>query len=398
MSKLNKDILFLIFEELREDSKSLFSCLMINRLWCETAIPILWRNPWCYNEFITNQEIQLPSGSNQSLLFDYFSYCRSVNVNIIKEIISIGSDLDYNQFNMQQKFYFLFMKKCLELKYFDMRSIKHQIFQFPEAMLIEVQKNLKYFQWDDDFDYGYFTDNDPYEKVFLALEKKLKSQLFARYVENYEHTLLQEVLPKFYNIKILTIDVYLFFNEEKLEKLQMQAYRELEILNIEGNRLNVISSIIENSGANLKKILFEPYNIDYEYDEFNGNSAHFIELEKLLGVCKNLKSLLIVILDDDDTCSLNNGEELLRVLIRSMPTNLKEIRFSRKFKFSLKNLEEFLEEWKGRHALSLFTTGNDIDDDCTKVINEYKREGVIKNFENLAYVDFIGYITNICFS
>ncbi|CAG8594360.1 22541_t:CDS:2, partial [Rhizophagus irregularis] len=176
------------------------------------------------------------------------------------------------------------MKKCLELKYFDMRSIKHQIFQFPEAMLIEVQKNLKYFQWDDDFDYGYFTDNDPYEKVFLALEKKLKSQLFARYVENYEHTLLQEVLPKFYNIKILTIDVYLFFNEEKLEKLQMQAYRELEILNIEGNRLNVISSIIENSGANLKKILFEPYNIDYEYDEFNGNSAHFIELEKLLGV------------------------------------------------------------------------------------------------------------------
>uniref|UniRef100_U9SLE1 Uncharacterized protein n=1 Tax=Rhizophagus irregularis (strain DAOM 181602 / DAOM 197198 / MUCL 43194) TaxID=747089 RepID=U9SLE1_RHIID len=154
MSKLNKDILFLIFEELREDSKSLFSCLMINRLWCETAIPILWRNPWCYNEFITNQEIQLPSGSNQSLLFDYFSYCRSVN-----RLIIVNVDIKPN----------------------------HGI-----VKLIEVQKNLKYFQWDDDFDYGYFTDNDPYEKVFLALEKKLKSQLFARYVENYEHTLLQE--------------------------------------------------------------------------------------------------------------------------------------------------------------------------------------------------------------
>ncbi|CAB4487300.1 hypothetical protein GLOIN_2v1791318 [Rhizophagus irregularis DAOM 181602=DAOM 197198] len=375
---------------------------------------------------------------------------------------------------MQQKFYSLFMKKCLELKYFDMRSIKHQIFQFPEAMvrfellcelkcdtsidpfyfyglsqfcqylqrltivnvdikpnhgiikLIEVQKNLKYFQWDDDFDDGYFTDNDPYEKVLLALEKKAESlnclRLFAQYVENYEHTLLQEVLPKFYNIKILIIDGYHFFNEEKLETLKMQAYHELEILNIEGNRLDVISSIIENSGANLKKILFEPYNIEYEYDEFNENSlyfihkiyencplieylsiafsptkAHFVELEKLLEGCKNLKSLLIVILDDDGTYSLNNGEELLRVLIRSMPTNLKEIRFCRKFKFSLENLEEFLEEWKGRHALSMFTTGNDIDDDCTKLINEYKREGVIEKFENLAYVDFIGYIANICF-
>ncbi|CAB4402882.1 unnamed protein product [Rhizophagus irregularis] len=158
----------------------------------------------------------------------------------------------------------------------------------------------------------------------------------------------------------------------------MQAYRELEILNIEGNRLNVISSIIENSGANLKKILFEPYNIEYEYDEFNGNSLYFI-----------------LILNDDDTYFLNNGEELLRVLIRSMPTNLKEIRYCCKFRFSLENLEEFLKEWKGRQALSLFTTGNDISDNCTKVIN--KREGVIEKFENLSYVDFIGFITKICF-
>uniref|UniRef100_U9T5V4 F-box domain-containing protein n=1 Tax=Rhizophagus irregularis (strain DAOM 181602 / DAOM 197198 / MUCL 43194) TaxID=747089 RepID=U9T5V4_RHIID len=49
MSKLNKDILFLIFEELQDDSKSLFSCLMVNRTWCEIVIPILWRNPWCYD-------------------------------------------------------------------------------------------------------------------------------------------------------------------------------------------------------------------------------------------------------------------------------------------------------------------------------------------------------------
>src|ERR1700722_1093220 len=105
MSKLNKDILFLIFEELQDDSKSLFSCLMVNRLWCETVIPILWRNPWRYGikydnksylfitiahylpddikEFITRQGIQLPSISHQSLLFDYLSFCRSINVNIM---------------------------------------------------------------------------------------------------------------------------------------------------------------------------------------------------------------------------------------------------------------------------------------------------------------------------
>src|ERR1043165_4625139 len=110
MSKLNKDILLLLFEELQDDSKSLFSSLMINRTWCETAIPVLWRDPWRYDikynnksylftilisylpsnikEYLASEGIQLPSMSYQSLLFDYLSFCRSINVNIISRIIT----------------------------------------------------------------------------------------------------------------------------------------------------------------------------------------------------------------------------------------------------------------------------------------------------------------------
>src|SRR5205823_2801612 len=51
----------------------------------------------------------------------------------INNMISIGSSLAYNQFLLQQEFYSLFMKKCSELKYLDMKSIKHQIFYFPKA-------------------------------------------------------------------------------------------------------------------------------------------------------------------------------------------------------------------------------------------------------------------------
>src|SRR2546429_452678 len=108
MSRLNKDILFLIFEELQDDSKSLFSCLMVNKIWCETAIPILWRNPWRYDinysnksylfaiftsylsntskEFLTSEGVQLLSISYQSLLFDYLSFCRSINAKIMNRI------------------------------------------------------------------------------------------------------------------------------------------------------------------------------------------------------------------------------------------------------------------------------------------------------------------------
>src|SRR3954447_3877741 len=154
MSNLNKDILLLIFEELQDNSKSLFSCLMVNRIWCETVIPVLWRNPWhCFGsnksylfnifisclpndikEFLTSVGIQLPSISYQPLLFDYLSFCRSINSKIMYDIISTGASSDYEQFLLQQEVYNILIGKCPELKYLDMRgSIKHQIFYFPEA-------------------------------------------------------------------------------------------------------------------------------------------------------------------------------------------------------------------------------------------------------------------------
>ncbi|GET61684.1 uncharacterized protein OCT59_013008 [Rhizophagus irregularis] len=40
----NEDILSQIFEEI-DDKNSLYSCLFVNRTWCVTAVPILWRNP-----------------------------------------------------------------------------------------------------------------------------------------------------------------------------------------------------------------------------------------------------------------------------------------------------------------------------------------------------------------
>src|SRR5256886_15033665 len=140
MSKLNKDILFLIFEELQYDSKSLFSCLLVNRLWCETVVPILWKNPWHYNinyqnksslfnivilslsddikDILISQGVQFTSTIMQKpLLFDYLSFCRSLNINAINDIISVGiSSSGYHQFLLQKEIYNLFMKKCPELK------------------------------------------------------------------------------------------------------------------------------------------------------------------------------------------------------------------------------------------------------------------------------------------
>ena len=44
--RLPADCLNEIFEYLEEDKPTLHSCLLVNRLWCEISVRILWRNVW----------------------------------------------------------------------------------------------------------------------------------------------------------------------------------------------------------------------------------------------------------------------------------------------------------------------------------------------------------------
>ncbi|CAB4477821.1 unnamed protein product [Rhizophagus irregularis] len=493
MSKLNKDVLYLIFEGLQDDSKSLFSCLMVNRLWCQTVVPILWRNPWCYDinyytkkylfaiissylsddvkESLTRQGIQLLTVSRQLLLFDYLSFCRSINVYTLNVITSIGSSLSYNKFILQQEFYGIFMKKFPELKYLDMRFIKHQIFYLPEAKLrfeslcelkcdtsidssyfhglawqcqyiqrliidnvdsendyhgivklIKVQKNLKYFEWNDDYDTLYVPgpDQDSYKEILFAIDKKADTINHLKLDFLFRCPTLYKVLPKFYKLKTLIVNIEPLSEEQ----LKMCVFRDLEIFRIGYYELKAASIIIENTGGHLKKIfLGSPYELDEYVRNFDDDSLifirkvyekclsieylslifppskeHFNEFEKLLKICQNLKSLLLAIHINDDVLPeeelLIENEEILKILIRSSPTNLKEIRFICDVEFSLETLEEFLEKWKGRPALSILTSNYIYrEKNYKKLINKYKNNGVIKDFicdyfEKVVNMDF----------
>ncbi|CAG8535713.1 1375_t:CDS:2 [Rhizophagus irregularis] len=241
--------------------------------------------------------------------------------------------------------------------------------------LIEVRKNLKYFE----------------------------------YLQDFIHTLLPCILPKFHKLKKLAIDVDLFFTGEE-ELLKSLIYHDLEILNIDSSNLNVISSIIENCGGRLKKILFRPYDLkEIRRDFKNSNTLNFIrkvyencplieylsivllpskehfnEFEKLLKICKNLKYLWLGKLSINRIESLEeiteNGGTLLKIFINSAPTNLKELRFFEEFKFSLENLEEFLGKWKGCPFSILTCDSLYESEDYKKLIDKYKNNGIIKEF------------------
>ncbi|CAI2168075.1 6737_t:CDS:1 [Funneliformis geosporum] len=97
--QLPADCLNEIFEKL-EDKTSLYSCLLVNRLWSEVSVGILWRNVWNYNTLINclpkeskealykNEIIMNPSYSKP--LFNYVSFIRRLSIDeIFRKIANI---------------------------------------------------------------------------------------------------------------------------------------------------------------------------------------------------------------------------------------------------------------------------------------------------------------------
>src|ERR1051325_4341772 len=91
MSQLPADCLNEIFEYLEEDRVTLHSCLLVNRLWCEVSVRILWRNIRNYDTLLAC----LPDESKENLykdgiitststsrppMFNYGTFCKVLSI------------------------------------------------------------------------------------------------------------------------------------------------------------------------------------------------------------------------------------------------------------------------------------------------------------------------------
>ncbi|GBC00078.1 hypothetical protein RclHR1_03740002 [Rhizophagus clarus] len=109
--QLDYDCLDKIFEYLEEDKTTLHSCLLVNRLWREVSVGILWRNIWSFkysnrvdviSQILSTLIACLPNGSKDLLfkngifietptykppLFNYASYCKVLSVHKIDQMI-----------------------------------------------------------------------------------------------------------------------------------------------------------------------------------------------------------------------------------------------------------------------------------------------------------------------
>ncbi|RIA92893.1 hypothetical protein C1645_42226 [Glomus cerebriforme] len=124
MSKLNKDVLFLILEELQTDRKSLYSCLLVNKAWCEIIVPILWKNPLKYslnliishlsNEtrgYLKSQGIDLSSIVQRKPSFNYIRFVRYLDLIRLEGIIQTINIEEYKISIMTNEILKLFINR-----------------------------------------------------------------------------------------------------------------------------------------------------------------------------------------------------------------------------------------------------------------------------------------------
>src|SRR5437763_5877631 len=98
MSQLPADCLNEIFEHLEEDKVTLRSCLLVNRLWCEVSVIVLWRKIRNHNTLIAclpneskeilyqNRIITSVLAASSTPMHPFVKFCQLVKLSVFLRI------------------------------------------------------------------------------------------------------------------------------------------------------------------------------------------------------------------------------------------------------------------------------------------------------------------------
>jgi hypothetical protein len=162
MLNLNRDILYLIFDELQDDKKTLYSCLRVNKTWCEIIIRILWKNPWKFlnkgkEKLLLNVIISHLTEKSRNnlkikgvnllinnsfkrfhprrLLYNYITYCRHLNLKSIEKMIN-SIYKDTKKSIIKKEIFDLFINKDMRFTHLYIpKNFNHQINLIPGVEL-----------------------------------------------------------------------------------------------------------------------------------------------------------------------------------------------------------------------------------------------------------------------
>ncbi|GBB84500.1 hypothetical protein RclHR1_11060005 [Rhizophagus clarus] len=371
MSKLPDDCLNEIFECLDDDKVTLYSCLLVNRLWCQVSVRILWRNIGTSNfntlieclskeskKILNDNGIRISTPTSKFPTFNYVTFCKTLSVNEIsykvEEFLKIQQIIN-NKHMMIEEIFKMFMNQISSLKSLEfLRNININFILYPGAK--DSLKNLSELHCSSSISSEFFCQLTQISHNLLLLDIKIEDCIsdgiedlissqknlksFYITLNNYDLTdtvlnnlvlLLMTKLPKtlirlifcgrmrsiplsfiknFTNLQ----ELQLSFDYTKcfldFEKLQYANLPQLQILKIQHAcpRYEFLIKFIENNGKNLKELYM---------GDIRGHSDNLLNLA-IAEFCPNLRKLSTGFKDDElETLKiiLNNCKYLERIKI-----------------------------------------------------------------------------------
>src|SRR5437764_7785494 len=129
MSQLPVDCLNEIFQCLEKDKITLHSCLLVNRLWCEVSVRILWRSVRNYNtliaclpndskEILSRNGIITSTSASRPPMFNYASFCKVLlTYEVNRQLVNQQYHSSLHNFNILiREIFGLFMSQISSLK------------------------------------------------------------------------------------------------------------------------------------------------------------------------------------------------------------------------------------------------------------------------------------------
>jgi hypothetical protein len=267
--RLPADCLNDIFQYLEKNKPTLYSCLLVNRLWCEISVGILWRNIWNFKsyrqqyslkvassilstliaclaeeskELLHKNEIFIPTPTLKQPLFNYAAFCKVLSIIDINEIVINA----LNDLPLINSLLSLKERNCL---------VTNEIIKMFTNQIPSLKKLIYYSNYSHNiFSFTYFPGTKDLSE--LCCSSNLPSNFFYQ---------LSQIC---HNIQSITIELSYddHVSDELKELISLQNNLKILTLSIfTTNWTNIIPSLTKHSNTitNLR-IYYEDYEV-YSY-------------------------------------------------------------------------------------------------------------------------------------
>ncbi|CAG8659094.1 2553_t:CDS:2 [Rhizophagus irregularis] len=384
MVYLNEDVLFQILEDLN-DKKSIYSCLLVNKTWCITAVSILWRNPGQY--FMTN--------NSKKILFNViFSHLSKESRNLLKkqvidDLITETSQRPlFNYISFWKYLNFFLIENIITL--ISQKSIMSTITIRNEILKLFINGNTKFLHLSIPRNFNYQLHYIlGVEHCFSEIESL---SIYCKISQNILELLARTLQEKLNDVSFIDLTRMNKSLHKSLEESLIKHADTIQYLRMDWLPYTRILSYLVNL------LSFEidlPYNKNFgELSKFRSFQiiknikGHGVPPDVLANLIESTKIHLSEISIYCVVFNVSGDKRLIQTIYQNCP-NLRYLKLS--LIIELNHIKLFLDNWKDRNPMLLkICTSMSLKEkqQLEDLIEPYKAKGIIKNY-------FIGFDGNI---